>query len=281
VLTLGLSVHVHASADAQAPVADLEPGEIPPEPPAGYRDTINAAIAEFTAGHHAEARALFRQAHGMYPNARTLRGIGMCAFELREYAEAVRTLRASLNDPRRPLTPEMTEQVQAALGRANAFVGRYEVEVPEGALLFVDHSAAPLSLDEDGSILLSLGTHVVTTRRGSTTLADLRIEVRGGEREHLELVPASAPQTPPPAPVIPPPDAQQEEAPDFGPANAVLATDSTLTLGGLITFFAGLAESERVSSAAPARRGRASRARTSDRPSSRPRASQRGSRAWA
>lgn len=248
VLACVACLHVRASADAQAPLADVQPTEIPVEPPAGYRDTINAAVAEFAAGHHAEARALFRQAHGMYPNARTLRGIGMCAFELREYAEAVRALGAALLDPRRPLNAEMTAQVQAALARANAFVGRYEVEVPEGALLFVDDSAAPTSLEEDGSLLLSLGTHVVTTRRGSTTLADVRVEVRGGERERLELVPATTQASPPP--VIAHPIEPAPTPPDFAPSIAVLATGSVLTLGGLATFFAGLAESDRVSGAA-------------------------------
>ena len=256
VLTIGLSAHVHASADAQAPVTDVQPTEIPPEPPSGYRDTINAAVAEFAAGHHAEARALFRQAHGMYPNARTLRGIGMCAFELREYAEAVRALGASLRDPRRPLNEEMTSQVRAALSRAEAFVGRYEVDVPDGALLFVDDSAAPTSLEEDGSLLLSLGTHVVTTRRGSTTLADVRVEVRGGERERLELVPAHLDTStpPPPSDEGPAPIAQPMEpdpAPDLGPSIAVLALGSTLAAGGLVSFFAGLAESNRVSDAPP------------------------------
>lgn len=254
VLALGVSVHVHASADAQAPLADVQPTEIPPEPPAGYRDTINAAVTEFAAGHHAEARALFRQAHGMYPNARTLRGIGMCAFELREYAEAVRALGAALHDPRRPLSAEMTAQVETALARANAFVGRYEVDVPEGALLFVDDSAAPVSLEEDGSLLLSLGTHVVTTRRGSTTLSDVRVEVRGGERERLELVtarPEVQAQTSVPDPVRVPPVEPPPPPPDFAPSIAVIATGSVLTLGGLVSFFAGLVESDRVSGAAP------------------------------
>jgi hypothetical protein len=38
--------------------------------------------------------------------------------------------------------------------------------------------------------------------------------------------------------------------PDFAPSIAVLATGSVLTLGGLAAFFAGLAESDRVSGAA-------------------------------
>ena len=53
---------------------------------------IGDAVAEYDAGHFQEARALFRQAHEKSPTARTLRGIGMCSFELRDYVEAARAL---------------------------------------------------------------------------------------------------------------------------------------------------------------------------------------------
>ena len=57
---------------------------------------IGDAVAEYDAGHFQEARALFRQAHDKSPTARTLRGIGMCSFEMRDYVEAARALGASL-----------------------------------------------------------------------------------------------------------------------------------------------------------------------------------------
>jgi len=60
------------------------------------------AVAEYEAGHYQEARALFRQAHEKSPTARTLRGIGMASFELRDYVEATRALTASLRDVRPP-----------------------------------------------------------------------------------------------------------------------------------------------------------------------------------
>ncbi len=207
-----------------------------------YRETINAAVAEFAAEHHAEARALFRRAHAMRPNARTLRGIGMCAFELREYAEAVRALSAALIDTRRPLTEEHTAQVQAALERANAFVGRFEVTVPSGALLFVDGASAPTELDADGTLLLTLGTHVIETRRDSTTLGDVRVEVRGGEREPLVLV-REAVVTPTPTPT------PATDAPDLVPGIALIASGGALLVGGAIVFAIGLADASSVESA--------------------------------
>src|SRR6185369_1334355 len=68
-----------------------------------YRGLLSEAVAEYDARRYEEARALFRRAHDLSPNARTLRGIGMASFELREYVEALRALEGSLVDQRRPL----------------------------------------------------------------------------------------------------------------------------------------------------------------------------------
>src|SRR3954470_14714051 len=67
--------------------------------PAGYDDLIKRAVVEFDNSHWAEARALFGRAHELAPNARTFRGLGITAFELRRYVDATRELEASLNDP--------------------------------------------------------------------------------------------------------------------------------------------------------------------------------------
>src|SRR5262245_32294535 len=90
---------------------------------------IGDAVAEYDAGHFQEARALFRQAHERSPTARTLRGIGMCSFEMRDYVEASRSLTASLRDQRRPLTPEQKRHAEALLARAHTFIGRFTVKL--------------------------------------------------------------------------------------------------------------------------------------------------------
>src|SRR5262249_43441282 len=59
---------------------------------------IADAVAEYDAGHFEEARALFRRAQAEAPSARTLRGIGMASFELRDYVEADRALAAALGE---------------------------------------------------------------------------------------------------------------------------------------------------------------------------------------
>ncbi len=227
------------------------------EPPPEYRATIDAAVAEFAEGHHAEARALFRQAHATHPSARTLRGMGMCSFELRDYAEAVHLLSAALTDGRRPLTDEQRAQVQGALTRAEAFVGRFSVSVPEGASIFVDGAGVATLLEPDGALLLSLGAHTVVTRRGTTQLGEVRVEVRGGEREALALVSAE------PAPAAEPPvsarlDVPRAEpvvisaparAPDLAPAIVVVTVGGAALIAGAVLLGVGLSDASAVTNA--------------------------------
>jgi hypothetical protein len=160
---------------------------------------IGDAVAEYEAGHYQEARALFRQAHEKSPTARTLRGIGMASFELRDYVEATRALTASLRDTRRPLTAEQKRHAEALLARAHTFVGRFTMKLkPAGASLFVD--GHPAEMEPDGILLLAFGRHQLSLRCSTCAPAekDEEINVAGGERREIEL--ALAPAPPPPAP---------------------------------------------------------------------------------
>jgi hypothetical protein len=160
---------------------------------------IGDAVAEYDAGHFQEARALFRQAHEKSPTARTLRGIGMCSFELRDYVEAARALAASLRDQRRPLTSEQKRHAEALLARAHTFVGRFNVHVkPADASLFVD--GHPAEIEPDGVLLLPFGRHQLSLRCASCSPAEKEedVEVAGGEHKEIELALAPAPVTPPP-----------------------------------------------------------------------------------
>ena len=155
---------------------------------------IGDAVAEYEAGHYQEARALFRQAHEKSPTARTLRGIGMASFELRDYVEATRALTASLRDIRRPLTAEQKRHAEALLARAHTFVGRFTMKMkPAGASLFVD--GHPAELEPDGVLLLSFGRHQLSLRCSTCAPAekDEEINVAGGERREIELALAPAP----------------------------------------------------------------------------------------
>ena len=158
-----------------------------------YRGLLEEAIAEYGAGRYAEARALFRRAHDRDPNARTLRGIGMATFEMREYADALRSLEASLEEERRPLTADQRAHVQGLVERASAYVGRYRVTLSPGtAELQVDDG--PALLDAGGTLLLSLGEHVLVARCAGCEPVRRVLRVRGGERAEVafELRPGDA-----------------------------------------------------------------------------------------
>jgi hypothetical protein len=155
---------------------------------------IGDAVAEYEAGHYQEARALFRQAHEKSPTARTLRGIGMASFELRDYVEATRALTASLRDTRRPLTAEQKRHAEALLARAHTFVGRFNMKLkPAGSSLFVD--GHPAELEPDGILLLAFGRHQLSLRCSTCSPAekDEDINVAGGERREIELALGPAP----------------------------------------------------------------------------------------
>ena len=158
---------------------------------------IGDAVAEYDAGHFQEARALFRQAHERSPTARTLRGIGMCSFEMRDYVEATRALTASLRDQRRPLTSEQKRHAEALLARAHTFVGRFNVKLkPANASLFVD--GHPAELEPEGVLLLGFGRHQLSLRCSSCSPSekDEDVNVSGGEHKDIELTLAAAPPTP-------------------------------------------------------------------------------------
>ena len=89
------------------------------EPP-GYRAAINEALAEYKAGHFEEARSLFAEAHGIYPNSRTLRGLGMTAYELRRYRESIEYLDEALSSPVKPLDGRLRNETESLLNRVNA-----------------------------------------------------------------------------------------------------------------------------------------------------------------
>ena len=149
-----------------------------------YDEAIRDALVEWDAGRWAEARALFQRAHELQPNARTLRGIGMSAFEMRQYVEAIRFLTASLTEPERPLTERQRSQVEELLARARAFLGHYRL-IPSvaSAQIVVDD----MPIDDIGDLWLDLGSHTIVARAVGYEPLHRRLEVRGGEDEVLQL----------------------------------------------------------------------------------------------
>lgn len=190
VLVVVLAVVLQGTARAQSAPA-----------PAEYRRVLREAIGEFNAGRFEEARALFRQAHEMSPSARTLRSIGMASYELRDYADAFRSLNEALASTGNPLTRRQRREVEELLQNTRAFLGRFYLVVePPGADVAVD-SVAP-GRDADGSILLALGRHTITAELDGYEPGSLSLTVEGGEDRELRL---QLEPVPPPVVVAPPP----------------------------------------------------------------------------
>ncbi len=176
VVVLGTAL-IGAVASAQTPAA---PG---PAVETSYRATVREALAEVNSGNWPEARALFERAHRIKPNARTLRGLGVTAFELRRYVQALRELRAALKDNRNPLTPEQRTEVADIIARAERYVGKLRVRtVPANAALRVDGVAV-----EGRELALEVGDHEVFASAPGHRDARARVSVEAGATHALVL----------------------------------------------------------------------------------------------
>jgi len=164
--------HAQAAPDAVAPSGNPE-----------YDRLLKEALGEFKLGNWTEARALFERAHELKPSARTLRAIGLSAFEEKSYAEAVAYLTAALTDQRRPLTDDQRKEAEYALKRSLGYIAQYELEIsPEGAEVLID-SRKPIILD--GKLLLDPGKYQLEVTADGYQLTRESIVAR--PRENLKL----------------------------------------------------------------------------------------------
>lgn len=166
-----------------------------------YDETIRQAVAEFEANRFEEARALFRQAHAIEPNARTLRGIGMSSFELRDYVDAALSFRAALADTRRPLTSQQRTQTRNLLRQAELFVSHHPLDLaPATAAVRVD--GAPATIVE-GELWMNPGAHQLRVEAQGFVTRTEPIQANSGANPvlaiHLEpsATPVAAPVPPP------------------------------------------------------------------------------------
>jgi hypothetical protein len=178
-----------ARADEAAPSTEVQ---------SEYYKASASAIAEFDEGRFAESRALFLRAHELWPSARTWRTLGMTAFELRMYPQAMLELQAALDDARRPLEPEQRAHMEDLLARSRAFVGRYRLHLtPVEATLALDN--VPTKLGPEGAILVAVGEHELRVRSPGFRELRMPLRVQGREDEAHDLVLEPIPNDAPPA----------------------------------------------------------------------------------
>lgn len=183
---------------------------------AEYKQLVNDALREYERGHFSEAKAFFAQAHALWPNARSLRGLGMSSYELRSYVEAIDHFEAALRSTERPLTPEMKAEVTQLLSHARAFITRVELHLtPANAEVRVD--THPARRDDKGLLLLDPGIHELVVEADQYMPATRSIRADGNETLSFNIT--LRPLRPEPAPAPTPAEvAQAEEAPAPPPA---------------------------------------------------------------
>lgn len=164
------------AATQALPLARAEPQADPP----GYAPLIDEALSEMRGGHFVEARALFERAHVLYPNARTLRGLGMMAYELRSYAESVAYFEQALQATEKPLDPALRSNVETQLKKALRFVALLRLALaPPETRVSVD--GQPAVQVRPGELPLDAADHLLTFEAPGYRGESRRIEVRGGE----------------------------------------------------------------------------------------------------
>jgi hypothetical protein len=162
---------------------------------AGYEAAIASALEHYRARDWAAARAGFEAAHAIDPGARTLRGIGLCAYYAQDYVAAAIALEQALAESRHELSAEQRVQTLDLLNRTYARVARLRVRaVPANASVSVNDRPIP----NDQQVPLAPGLHHLEVRlEGRMTHAE-DFEAEAGEQVSLPIVLALAEPAPSP-----------------------------------------------------------------------------------
>ncbi len=143
-------------------------------------------MRHYDAHELADAWALLMQAHALYPNAGTLRGLGMVELERQNYGESIQHLEAALASTERPLSGELRASTDALLARARTFIARFELFlVPEPSQVRVLVDGLPVELPADHALTLPVGEHILQVQAPDCQEAKRTLSVKGGEAKRL------------------------------------------------------------------------------------------------
>lgn len=200
--------------------------------PPGYREAVEGAIAEFSAGNYPEAQTLFQRAHGLLPNARTLRGLGVVAFEQRSYTESARLLEAALASNERRLEGQLRRETENALARARMFIGQLDLSLsPEQSEVLVDGESVTVRRGEP--LMLNVGTHTLEFHAPGHRSQRRKVQTQGMTRVawNVQLQPSASESTRTEAPA-----ASERSTTDGGPAapRSRLGVAKWLSAGGAL-----------------------------------------------
>ena len=180
-LLLGCLIAALSSAIGARHVAAEQVRADGAKPPAGYTELIDEAVEEAGKAHFEEARALFARAHALYPNARTLRGLGIMAYELRSYVESIAFHEQALASKERPLNEALRSEALSVIERARRFVAEVTLAIaPPETRVLLDGKA--VTLPDSRLVRLDRGTHTLRFEAAGYRSETRSLEVRGGER---------------------------------------------------------------------------------------------------
>jgi tetratricopeptide (TPR) repeat protein len=183
---------------AAPPTKAATSGEQGAKEPAEYKRVVARAVREFDAGNYPEARALFTQAHELYPNARTFLGLGLVAFELRNYGTCVENLETALSSSVKPLNDQLQQSAQDVLAKARGMIAQLSLDVsPSAARVLVD--GVPVALSQNQALILEVGDHVVEVQASGYLSERRSLSIVGGEKLRLSVVMRQAEAAPTPA----------------------------------------------------------------------------------
>ena len=174
------------SESARAQVQDAPQPESAVAVNTEYNRTIDEAVTEFQAREFVRARALFEQAFRLFPSARAARGVAMVAYEQRDDAAAFEWFERALHAQEQPLSEALRDDVELALKRLRALVGRIQLALkPEQAELRLDQR--PLTLGADHIVTLALGDHALHVSAPGYVSQERPLKVVGGEEYVLAI----------------------------------------------------------------------------------------------
>jgi hypothetical protein len=156
------------------------------EPSDEYTQLVTSAVAAFDAGRFEAAHELMARAHRLNPSARTLRGMGLAAFQAQHYALAGLDFERALAEKRQPLTYEQRDEVERLQAETNLQTARYRLngERP-GSVMLIDDE--PPMMDGAGFLVLDTGDHELSLRPSGGDERTLTIHAEGGKWWVLDL----------------------------------------------------------------------------------------------
>jgi hypothetical protein len=175
------SADARADDDAQSELRNESAGLTPSasqtsDSPPDYQAAADLGLAEFERGNYLEARARFTEAHRLWPNARSLRALGYCEYELKNYVASLDLLRQALASTVRPLNEAQRVETTELIARARGYVARYTFNVfPRDARLTID-GVVP-ALDAEGALTLPVGAHTLEAQATGHQPARLPLQV--------------------------------------------------------------------------------------------------------